>query len=292
MPIDLPMAAGEPARYHLLADFFGAQVSLLGISLHSALAVTSGFLALFFPAIAYCCGVRLVGGRWAAVLGVVIFCAGGTLGFVHLVGDLGDQGWRILWELPRDYSRDPDSLLWMDNPSLSYLHAQRNGLFGLPLGLVALTVLRCGVEERRPAAFATAGVLVGAVPLANGFAFVVPMAIDRCVTVRLDPRHDRQLVIDSDLDGGTLRIDLRYSHGMAEMTFTDTGIVAAVRKPPVRTICPAGGWVATAAAPAIGFSTIAAGPPVQATRTASPIASPAYVAASAFRITTLPVAPV
>ena len=188
VPIDLPMAAGEPARYHLLADFFGAQVSLLGISLHSALAVTSGFLALFFPAIAYCCGVRLVGGRWAAVLGVVIFCAGGTLGFVHLVGDLGDQGWRILWELPRDYSRDPDSLLWMDNPSLSYLHAQRNGLFGLPLGLVALTVLRCGVEERRPAAFATAGVLVGAVPLANGFAFVVPLAI-ALAWAAMDPRR-------------------------------------------------------------------------------------------------------
>lgn len=177
VPLDLPIAAGETARYHLLADFFAAQVSLLGVSLTSALAVTSGFLALFFPAIAYCCGVRLVANRWAALLGVVIFCAGGTLGFFHLFGDIGRDGWGVLVQLPRDYSRDPASLLWMDNPSLSYLHAQRNGLFGLPLGLVALTVLRCGVEERRPAAFTTAGVLVGALPLANGFAFVVPLAI-------------------------------------------------------------------------------------------------------------------
>ena len=43
---------------------------------------------------------------------------------------------------------------------------------------------------------------------------VVPMAIDRCVTVRLDPRHDRQLVIDSDLDGGTLRSDLDRPAGL------------------------------------------------------------------------------
>lgn len=177
VPIASPIAAGEPARYHLLADLFAAQASLLGVSLTSALAVTSGFLALFFPAIAYCCGVRLVANRWAALVGVVVFCAGGTLGFVHLFGDIGDHGWGILWQLPRDYSRDPASLLWMDNPSLSYLHAQRNGLFGLPLGLVAVTLLRCGVEERRAAAFTAAGVLVGAVPLANGFAFVVPMAI-------------------------------------------------------------------------------------------------------------------
>jgi hypothetical protein len=75
----------------------------------------------------------------------------------------------------------------MDNPSLC-TSAQRNGLFGLPLGLVALTVLRCGVEERRPAAFATAGVLVGAVPLANGFAFVVPLAI-ALAWAAMDPRR-------------------------------------------------------------------------------------------------------
>lgn len=177
VPIASPIAAGEPARYHLLVDLFAAQASLVGVSLTSALAVTSGFLALFFPAVAYCCGVRLVANRWAALIGVLVFCAGGTLGFVHLVGDLGDQGWGILWQLPRDYSRDPASLLWMDNPSLSYLHAQRNGLLGLPLGLVVLTLLRWGIEERRTAAFTTAGVLVGLLPLASGFAFVIPMAI-------------------------------------------------------------------------------------------------------------------
>lgn len=177
VPIDSPIAAGEPARYHLLADAFGAQLSLLGTSLTSALAVASGFLALAFPAVAYLCGVRLVRSRAAALLGVIVFCAGGTLGLGNVVRDLGDLGIGMLGNLPRDYSRDPASLLWMDNPSLSYLHAQRNGLLGLPLGLVVLTVLREGIDRRCAAAFTTAGVLVGLLPLANGFAFVVPLAI-------------------------------------------------------------------------------------------------------------------
>ncbi|CAN5589562.1 hypothetical protein BH10ACT1_BH10ACT1_15030 [soil metagenome] len=188
VPIDSPIAAGEPARYHLLADLFGAQVSLLGVSLPSALAVTSGFLALFVPAVFYVCGVRLTGSRHAALLGVVIFCAGGSFGFVHLFQDIGDQGFTILRHLPRDYSRDPDSSLWMDNPSLSYLHAQRNGLFGLPLGLAALTLVRTALEERRPNALVAAGVLVGALPLANGFAFTICVALVLAWAV-LDRQH-------------------------------------------------------------------------------------------------------
>jgi hypothetical protein len=176
-PPGSPIAAGEPLRYHLLADFFGAQVSLLGPSLPSALALTSGFLALFFPATTYVCGVRLVGSRHASLLAVVVFCAGGGLGFVHLLDDVRAHGLDVLAHLPRSYARDPDGGLWMDNPSLAYLHAQRNGLLGLPLGLAALTLVWRARREDRPAALTAAGVLVGLLPLANGFAFVVVLAV-------------------------------------------------------------------------------------------------------------------
>lgn len=176
-PPESPLAAGEPLRYHLLADFFGAQVSLLGADLPAALALTSGFLALSFPAVAYLSGVRLVGSRHAALIGTLVFCAGGGLGFVHLWGDVRAGGLDTLWHLPRAYSRDPDASLWMDNPTLAYLYAQRNGLFGLPLGLAALTLVWRARHERRPAALTAAGVLIGAVPLANGFAFVIVVAI-------------------------------------------------------------------------------------------------------------------
>lgn len=177
VPISSPIAAGEPARYHLLADFFGAQVSLLGVTLPSALAATSGFLALFVPATFYVCGVRLTRSRGAALFGVIVFCAGGSLGIVHLLDDIGAQGFGILRHLPRDYTRDPDSLLWMDNPSLTYLHAQRNGLLGLPLGLAALTLVRLSVEQGRRQGLLAAGVLVGLLPLANGFAFTICLAV-------------------------------------------------------------------------------------------------------------------
>ena len=151
-PPGSPVAAGEPLRYHLLADFFGAQVSLLGVSLPTALALTSGFLALSFPAVAYLSGVRLVGSRQAALIGTLVFCAGGGLGFVHLWGDVRAGGLDALWHLPRSYARDPDAGLWMDNPTLASLYAQRNGLFGLPFGLAALTLVWRAREERRPVA--------------------------------------------------------------------------------------------------------------------------------------------
>jgi hypothetical protein len=185
-PPGSPTAAGEPLRYHLLADLFGAQVSLLGVSLPSALALTSGFLALSFPAVAYLAGVRLTGSRHAALLGVLVFCAGGGLGFVHLYDDIRASGFDVLWHLPHQYARDPSAGLWMDNSSLAYLHAQRNGLFGLPLGLAALTLVWMGQRqpehgqadpERAGAGFVAAGVLVGALPLANGFAFVIVLAV-------------------------------------------------------------------------------------------------------------------
>jgi hypothetical protein len=180
-PPDSPIAAGQPARYHLLADFFAGQVSVLGIGLPSALAITSGFLALAVPAILYLCGVRLVASRGAAALGTVVFLAGGSLGSWRLWGDVADGGWSALVHLPREYARDPNSGLWMDNPTLSYLYAQRNGLFGLPLALVVFTLVWTAVRGRSSresaAPLTAAGVLVGLLPLANGFAYLVSLAV-------------------------------------------------------------------------------------------------------------------
>ncbi len=188
VPIDSPIAAGEPARYHLLADFFAAQVSLLGVPLPSALAITSGFLALAVPAVLYICGVRLVGGRAAALVGTVLFCGAGGMGVVALVRDVADLGWSAVVHLPREYSRDPAAGLWMDNPTLSYLYAQRNGLLGLPLGLVALTLVweTCRGRAR---SLLPAGVLVGLLPLANGFAHLVVLAVVAVWAVLYDRRQ-------------------------------------------------------------------------------------------------------
>jgi hypothetical protein len=65
----------------------------------------------------------------------------------------------------------------MDNPTLAYLYAQRNGLFGLPLGLAGLTLVFVAQRERKPAGFVAAGVLVGLLPIANGFAYLIVVAV-------------------------------------------------------------------------------------------------------------------
>ena len=202
VPIASPLAAGEPARSHLLADFFGAQVNVLGVSLPSALAVTSGYLALAVPAVLYLCGVRLTGSRAVALVGTLLFLGGGGLGFHLLADGIADGGWSVLLHLPREYGRDPDTSLWMDIPTLSYLYAQRNGLLGLPLGLVVLTVVwstRTGAEgggERGgddhrvgKAGLLPAGVLLGLLPIAHGHAFLIVSAVVGVWAVAYDRRR-------------------------------------------------------------------------------------------------------
>src|SRR5690606_38113516 len=63
-----------------------------------------------------------------------------------------------------------------DNPTLTYLYAQRNGLFGLPLGLVVLTLV-WSTRGQGGSALLPGGVLLGLLPLASGHAFVTAFAV-------------------------------------------------------------------------------------------------------------------
>jgi hypothetical protein len=180
LPTDLPIAAGHKFGYHFMVDLFAANLTRLGISLPSGLVVSSLVLALAFPLVMYVVALRLVGGRLAAFLSVLIFLLGGGLGFVYFFVDLDTSGLRVLHHLPRDYSALWNENYWMGNPVLSYLYPQRPTLFGFSLVLIAAAILWSARGSSRLAPFLFAGVIVGLTPLFHSLAFLTAFAMAVC----------------------------------------------------------------------------------------------------------------
>ncbi len=163
-----PIAAGEDFSYHFGADLFAATLQPLGVSLPSALALTSGYLAFAFPVVMYVVGVRIVEQRVAAALAVVLFTMAGGWGFGRFFRDLGDRGAGVVWDLPRDYTRDFDTY-WMDNPVLGHLYPQRPTLIGFPIALMAVALLWGARKTWSRRTFGFVGVLVGLTPMFHTF---------------------------------------------------------------------------------------------------------------------------
>ncbi len=168
--LGLPIAAGEDFSYHFGVDLFAATLQPLGASLPTALALSSGYLAFAFPVVMYVVGVRILQQRLAAALAVVLFTMAGGWGFGAFFRDVGDRGLGVLWDLPRDYTRDFDTY-WMDNPVLGHLYPQRPTLIGFPVALMAVALLWNARSTRSRRTFAFVGVLVGLTPMFHTFGY-------------------------------------------------------------------------------------------------------------------------
>lgn len=150
-PPEYPIAPGHRMGYPFMVDFLAAELVALGVSLTSSLVLTSGALLLAFPAVMALAGRRLLGGTWAAVLGVLVFVMGGGLGFA-LLHD------------PRLYTQDASQNLQWLNPVLAYLLPQRSVLFGLTVALIVAGLLFGARGRAGWGPFLFAGVLAGATP--------------------------------------------------------------------------------------------------------------------------------
>ncbi len=165
-PPEFPVDPGHHLGYPFMVDFFAAALVPLGLSLTEALTATSGMLGLAFPAVLYLAGVRFLGERLGAGLGVFVFLLSGGLGFVLLGGDVLHGGLSVLSRLPREYTleRDHFNLQWL-TPVLAYLVPQRSTLFGFSLVLILLVILWIALREHlgwRP--FLFAGIAAGTLP--------------------------------------------------------------------------------------------------------------------------------
>jgi hypothetical protein len=184
-PPQFPVDPGHRMAYPFMIDLLAATLVPLGASLTSSLVLSSGLLALAFPAIMYLAGVRLIATRVGSALAVLVFTLSGGLGFVLLLRQVRLAGLPALQHYSRLLTQNADlNYQWL-NPVLAWILPQRSVLFGFSIALLVLAVLWMALRRpEQPAGvarwmpFAFAGVVTGLTPLFHLHAYgtVVAMA--------------------------------------------------------------------------------------------------------------------
>jgi hypothetical protein len=181
------LMAGEPLRYPFLPDFHAAFLMAAGLPMRAAFMATALPLALALVGIFYNFALRLARSARAAALATCLFLLNGGLGFLNLYGDWrqSGRGFAEFWgALPFNYANDWARGIHWTNLVTDTLLPQRAALYGLPAGLMILTLFAVvwrrwhegsdGVEARPSdsSLFLTAGVLAGALPLFHTHSYV------------------------------------------------------------------------------------------------------------------------
>jgi len=182
-PPEFPVDPGHRLAYPFMIDLLAASLVPLGTSLTSALVLSSGLLALAFPAVMYLAGLRLVASRGAAALAVLAFTLSGGLGFVLLLGDVRRSGPIALQQLDRLLTQNLDQNYQWLNPVLAWMLPQRSVLFGFSLAPLLLGMLWVALRRtpegrlERWAPFGFAGVVAGLTPLFHLHAYGTVVAL-------------------------------------------------------------------------------------------------------------------
>jgi hypothetical protein len=175
LPPQNPFFSGFRLTYPFLPDLFSGMLLHLGMSLEGSLPLTSAVLSIALVVIFYSTALRLVGNRWAAALGSLVFFLSGGLGFFNLLGDARSSSgtlsdWlrslaTLIAHPVREYTLDRSTGFQWLNPVLAYLVPQRTTLFGFSLGLVVISLLWYGRSRRQLRETILAGILLGMMPL-------------------------------------------------------------------------------------------------------------------------------
>jgi hypothetical protein len=184
-PPQFPVDPGHRMAYPFMIDLLAASFVPLGTSLTSALVLSSGILALAFPAVMYLAGLRIVGTRGGAALAVLVFTLSGGLGFLQILDQVRRAGLTALQHLGTLATQNPaENYQWL-NPVLAWMLPQRSVLFGYSVALMVLAMLWTALRHRREAGgrleawapFAFAGALTGLVPLFHLHAYGTVLAL-------------------------------------------------------------------------------------------------------------------
>ena len=180
-PPEFPVDPGHPLAYPFMIDLLAAALVPTGASLTSALVLTSGLLALAFPAVMYLAGLRFLGSRIAAALAVPIFIMSGGLGFLQLFDNVRRTGVAALRQSHQFYTQDPvHNVQWL-NPVLAWILPQRSVLFGFSLALLVMAMLWMVLhrEDRRAdwEPFVFTGAVAGLTPLFHLHAYGTVVAL-------------------------------------------------------------------------------------------------------------------
>jgi hypothetical protein len=161
--------AGEPYAYHYLTSVTAAAMAKFGAEIPFVLLAQSLVLSLFVLFAVYLFARRLTGDSAAAALVLVLFFLGGTLGWLVTAKeiDAAHSFWGTLMGQPWDWPKQEEGNYRFLNIFFSLLQPQRSFLYGIPMGLLILTILRAAVERRGRRLFLLAGCVAGLLPFAN-----------------------------------------------------------------------------------------------------------------------------
>ncbi|MHB8573012.1 MAG: hypothetical protein ACYDAY_08665 [Candidatus Dormibacteria bacterium] len=170
-PPRMPVLPDHAFTYSFMVDFLSAIMVPGGLSLIAALPFVSLVLAVMLVAAFFLAAARLTGDRLAGWFSTLMVLAGGGFGFIYFLYDLDQHltqkgGFiQFLTNLPREYTLDRDiNYQWL-NPVLAYIIPQRSILFGIPVALICLVLIREGLRDRSWWPMAFSGALLGLMPL-------------------------------------------------------------------------------------------------------------------------------
>jgi hypothetical protein len=164
-----PRLAGLPFAYHYLTSVTVAAMVALGMTPVAALPLHSFAFTIVLAVAVYAFARRLTGGSESAALAVLLFLLGGGLGWTLTLSEMvrSHSFWGTLMLKPWDaVAQQAANYRWL-NVFFSLIYPQRSFLYGLPLGLLVLTLLLIAADRRRPREFLVAGVVAGLLPFAH-----------------------------------------------------------------------------------------------------------------------------
>lgn len=150
-PPEHTLFAGLPLAYHYLSDLTPAAFVLLGLTPIEALPLHSLVLSVVVSVSIWAFARRLGGRSSVPTLGLVLFLFGGSPGWLATAAEVvrtGDVAGTLASQ-PWDYVAQKDLHIRWFNPYLAFLMSQRAYLYGLPLMMLALTLLLLGTRRAR-----------------------------------------------------------------------------------------------------------------------------------------------
>ncbi|HWP63498.1 MAG TPA: hypothetical protein VNO86_08520 [Candidatus Binatia bacterium] len=150
-PPEHTLFAGLPLAYHYLSDLTPAAFVVLGLTPIEALPLHSFVLSVVVSLAIWAFVRRLSGRSSVATLGLVLFLFGGSPGWLATAAEVGRSGDLVgtLANRPWDYAAQKDLHIRWFNPYLAFLMSQRAYLYGLPLMMLALTLVLVGIRRSR-----------------------------------------------------------------------------------------------------------------------------------------------
>ena len=186
LPPEDPTYAGAAFTYPFLVDYLSGMLVLVGASLRWALLLPNLVLGAALIGVLVRFAATLTRDRIAAVLTPLLVLLGGGLGWVMLFDDARTEASGLVGAVlapSHDFTILGDSVWRWGNAITTLLVTQRSLLLGLPLTVVALTLLWLALgpsttpadRRLRTVRLAVAGTATGALVLGHSHSFVVLM---------------------------------------------------------------------------------------------------------------------